>query len=412
MKIKKIKLTSDFKKLYAEGAFVWGDYANQQEEKSKKEVLRLQIGQPDFPPHPLILQAIAEAYLSKKTGYGPPLGILEMRKAVAEEIQPYYKNVILSEKNVAITAGGGKAAIGVICRAIISPSDKILVPCYGYPGHLSGITDAKGKYLAYRLNPEKNYDVDIVDLERKIKKSNAKIIFILSPGNPTGGVIQKDTMEKIAWYVRRYQLVVVADEIYRAHVFDGEFISIVDFPKMIDHTIVIDGPGKRNCLTGARIGYIIASEKFIDEAVRKLNNIRFSCPPMPEQVGLAQTINQKEVIAYTKKMCQEFRRRRDFVVEKLNQIKGIFCPKPAGAFYCYPDIKNTGYDGEKFAKKLLKNKNVCVLPGLSFGGGLIDEKIKKPYGYYHIRISIASSIETLSKALKRIKEFLQNPTFN
>jgi aspartate/methionine/tyrosine aminotransferase len=403
-----MQLTSDFHQLYAEGAFVWGDYANNQEKKTGKKVIRLQIGQPDFPPHEIIVKNIAQAYLDKKTGYGPPLGLDIFRQAVAEEIQPYYQKAKITKENVAITAGGGKTAIGVICRAILSPNDLVLVPCYGYPGHLSGITDAKAKYDSYRLIPEKDYDVDIIDLEAKIKKLNPKVIFLLSPGNPTGGIIKKETMEKIAWLIHRYNLIAVTDEIYRAHVFDGQFISILDFPHMPERTIVIDGPGKRNCLTGARIGYIIGAEKFIDIAVRKINNLRFSCPPMPEQVGLAQSINKKLVLDYMKKMRQEFKKRRDYLVEKLNQIKGIFCPKPGGAFYCFADISQTGYNGETFAKKLLQEKNVCVLPGESFGGGVIDKKTGKPYGYYHIRISFAASMADLAEALNRIKNFLKN----
>lgn len=334
---------------------------------------------------------------------------MKTREAVAEEVQRYYKNVSISSANIAITAGGGKSAIGVICRAILSPGDKVLVPCYGYPGHLGGITDAQAKYFPYRLDPQKDYDVDPDDLERQITKIKPKAIFLLSPGNPTGGVIKKETMEKIAWLVKRNNLIVIADEIYRAHVFEGEFVSIIEFPKLFNQTIIIDGPGKRNCLTGARIGYIIAPQKFIDNAVRKLNNIRFSCPPTAEQVGLAKVINDPEVLEYTKKMCQEFKKRRNFIISKLNEIKGVFCPKPNGAFYCYPDISKTGYTGEELAKKLLEKENVCVLPGESFGGGITDPRMKKPYGYYHIRISIASSVETLSQAITRISHCFTSP---
>jgi len=401
-----IKLTKDFDKLYAEGAFVWGDYAAEQEKKSGKPVLRLQIGQPDFPPHPLVLKAIAQAYLEKKTGYGPPLGLETMRQAVAKEVQAYYQKIKIKKENVAITSGGGKAAIGVVCRAILNSDDRVLVPCYGYPGHLGGITDAKAKYFAYELDPQKNYDINTKDLEIKIKKVKPKVLFLLSPGNPTGGVISQESMEKVAFLVKRYNLIVVSDEIYRGHVFDGDFISILDFPKMLERTIVIDGPAKRNCLTGGRVGYIIAAEEFIDKAVRKLNNIRFSCPATPEQEGLAKTINHQGVINYTKKMCQEFKKRRDYVVAELNKIKGISCPKPGGAFYCYPNIQETGYSGEEFAKKLLEKENVCVLPGQSFGGGVIDKKIGKPYGYYHLRISIASDLPILKESIKRINRFL------
>jgi aminotransferase len=189
-------------------------------------------------------------------------------------------------------------------------------------------------------------------------------------------------------------------------VFEGEFLSIMDFPGMQDRTIIIDAPGKRNCVTGIRIGYIIGPVDYIDGPVRKLNNVRFSCAQTPEQIGLAQSINNKEVLAYTAYMKDEFKKRRDFVLKELNLIPNVTCPKPGGAFYLFPDISKTGYTGAEFAKKILKEKNVCVLPGESFGGGLIDPQTKKPYGTYCVRLSIASSIETLKEALKRIKEFL------
>lgn len=401
-----ISLANDFDNLYAEGAFVWGDLANLQEKKSGKKVIRLQIGQPDFPPHQILIENIAQAYFDKKTGYGPPLGLDELRQAVVMEVQKYYSKAKITKNNVAITAGGGKSAINVVCRSVLNRNDIVLVPCYGYPGHLSGITNVQAKFIPYRLDPGKDYDIDIADFEKKVKHYNPKLVFLLSPGNPTGGVIKVGTLEKISFLAERFDLIIVSDEIYRAHVFDNKFTSILDFPKMEKRTIIIDGPGKRNCLTGARIGYIIGPVDFIDIAVRKLNNIFFSCPPTPEQIGLAKSINHPKILNYIEKMKDEFKKRRDYIVQELNKIKGVSCPKPGGAFYCFPDISETGFNGETFAKKLLEKENVCVLPGISFGGGTIDENTKKPFGYYNIRISFAASIEDLKEAIKRIKIFL------
>ena len=401
-----MKYSNTLNELYAEGAFVWGDYAIAQEKESGQPVLRLQIGQPDFLPHQLIRQAIAEAYQEGKTGYGPPLGQELLRIAVAEEVQKFYQKAKITKNNVAITSGGGKAAIGVIIRALINKGDKILVPCYDYPGHFGGISDAGGIWLPYKLLANKNYDIDMVDLEKQIKETGAKVVILLSPSNPTGGVASYETLEKLARFAEKYDLTIFADEIYRSHVYDGKFISIMDFPGMEKRTVVIDGPGKRNCVPGIRIGYVIGPEDFIDGPIRKLNNVRFSCPPTPEQLGLAKTINHPEVLKYMEEMRIEFKKRRDYVVTTLNSIPGVFCPNPGGAFYVFPDLSKTGYTGEEFAKKLLKEKNVCVLPGESFGGGMMDPETKKPYGTYCIRISIASSIEVLTEALNRMKDFL------
>jgi len=403
-----MKYSDTLGELYAEGAFVWGDYAMTQEKESGSPVLRLQIGQPDFLPHQLVRQAIADAYIAGKTGYGPPLGQEVLRIAVASEVQKFYQKAKITKDNVAITSGGGKAAIGVIMRALINRGDKILVPCFDYPGHFGGISDAGGKWYPYNLLPEKNYDIDIVDLEKQIKETGAKIVVLLSPSNPTGGVASYESLKKLSELAEAHDLVIFADEIYRSHVFDGKFISILDFPGMEKRTVIIDGPGKRNCVPGIRIGYVIGPADFIDGPIRKLNNVRFSCPPTPEQLGLAQTINHPEVLKYMDEMRAEFKSRRDYTVTTLNSIKGITCPNPGGAFYVFPDISKTGMTGEEFAKKLLKEKNVCVLPGESFGGGMMDPKINKPYGTYCIRISIASSIETLKEALNRIKEFVEN----
>lgn len=401
-----MKLANDLDVLYAEGAFVWGEYAVNQEKKSGKPVLKLQIGQPDFLPHPLVRQAIADAYIEGKTGYGPPLGLDVMRTAVAQEVQPYYKKTKITKDNIAITSGGGKSAIGVICRALINKGEKVLVPCYDYPGHLGGISEVKAVWKPYRLLPEKNYDIDIIDLERQIKKIRPKTVVLLSPGNPTGGVASYESLKRLAFLAKKFNLTIISDEIYRGHVFDDEFISIMDFPGMDKRTVVIDGPGKRNCLPGARMGYIIGPAKFIDGPVRKINNVKFSCPSTPLQFGLSKIINNSQVIKYIGEMRSEFKKRRDFVVKTLNSTPGIFCPSPGGAFYVFVDISKVGLTGEQFAKKLLKEKNVCVLPGDSFGGGMIDPKTKKPYGTYYVRISIASSIETLKEALSRIKDFI------
>lgn len=401
-----MKFSNTLGQLVAEGAFVWGDYAIAQEKKSGQPVLRLQIGQPDFLPHPKIREAIAEAYKKGNTGYGPPLGLEVTRIAVAKEIQTYYKKAKITKDNVAITSGGGKSAIGVIFRALINKGDKVLVPCFDYPGHFGGLSDAGAVWLPYKLLPNKDYDIDIIDLEKQIKKTGAKIIVVLSPSNPTGGVASYESLKKISQLAKIYNLTVFADEIYRSHVYDGRFISILDFPGMEKRTVIIDGPGKRNCVPGIRIGYVIGPRDFIDGPIRKLNNVRFSCPPTPEQLGLAKTINDPTVLKYMDKMRKEFKKRRDYVVATLNKIPGIFCPNPGGAFYVFPDILKTGYTGEDFAKKLLKEKNVCFLPGESFGGGMINPATKKPYGTYSIRISIASSIEVLKEGLKRIKDFV------
>lgn len=401
-----MKYSNTLDELYAEGAFVWGDYAASWEKKSGQPVIRLQIGQPDFLPHLLVRQAIAEAYQEGKTGYGPPLGLKTTREAVTKEVQTYYKKAKITKDNIAITSGGGKAAIGVIYRALINKGDKVLVPCFNYPGHFGGISDAGGTWVPYRLLEEKNYEIDIADLEKQIKKTKAKMILILSPSNPTGGVASYKSLEKLSQLAKIYDLTIVADEIYRGHVFDEKFHSIIDFPGMQKRTVVIDGPGKRNCVPGIRMGYIIGPADFIDGPVRKLNNVRFSCPSTPEQLGLEKIINDPDVRKYIEYMRKEFKKRRDYVVKALNDIPGVFCPKPGGAFYVFPDIYKTGYTGEEFAKKLLKEKNVCVLPGESFGGGMIDPITKKPYGTYFIRISIASSLETLKEAISRIKDFI------
>ncbi len=402
-----MKYSNTLDKLVTEGAFVWGDYAINQEKQSNQPVLRLQVGQPDFLPHPIIRQAIAEAYMEGKTGYGPPLGQEVTRIAVAQEIQTYYKKAKITKDNVAITSGGGKSAIGVICRTLIDKDDKVLVPCFGYPGHFSGLSDAGANWLPYKLLPNKGYDMDMIDLEKQIKETGAKIVIVLSPSNPTGGVSSYESLEKMAFLARKFDLTIITDEIYRGHVFDGKFVSIMDFQGMEKRTVVIDGPGKRNCVPGIRIGYVIGPTDFIDGPIRKLNNVRFSCPPTPEQLGLAKTINNPKVTKYIVEMKNEFKKRRDFVVSKLNSIPGVSCPNPGGAFYVFPNISEIGLTGEKFAKKLLKEKNVCVLPGESFGGGMIDPENKKPYGTYCFRISIASSLETLKEALKRIKDFVK-----
>ena len=280
---------------------------------------------------------------------------------------------------------------------LVDPGDEVLVPDPGYPIYESLTRFVGGTPVPVPIRQENDFRLDLDELASLVTP-RTRLIVINSPANPTGGVLTRADLEAIAELAQRHDLWVLADEIYGRILYDGEeHVSIASLPGMAERTIVLDGFCKTFAMTGWRLGYAIVPPSLVATYGQLVINT-ISCAPTFAQIGAVEAIRgpQEPMAA----MVEEFRARRDLVVDGLNAIDGIRCRSPKGAFYAFPDISGTGLDGRRFADRLLAEADVCVLAGTAFGG----------VGTGHIRISYANSHANLRRALERIHEFVGRQT--
>jgi aspartate aminotransferase len=277
---------------------------------------------------------------------------------------------------------------------LVDPGDEVLVPDPGYPIYESLTRFVGGRPVSVPIRMENDFRIDLDELASLVTP-RTRLLVINSPANPTGGVLTRADLEAIADLAIRHDLWVLADEIYGRILYDGEeHVSIASLPGMAERTIVLDGFSKTFAMTGWRLGYAIVPPSLIQTYGQLVINT-ISCAPTFVQVGAVEAIRgpQEPMDA----MVEEFRARRDLVVDGLNAIPGIQCRSPKGAFYVFPDVAGTGLTGRELAERLLAESDVCVLAGTSFGGVGVD----------HVRISYANSRENLTRAMERIRAFVE-----
>ena len=360
-------------------------------EAEGRDIIHLQIGEPDFDTPGHVREAAKRALDEGATHYAPYPGIPALREAIAEDATRR-KGFDVTPDRVFVTVGGK----GVMLYAIlgtIDPGDEAIVPDPGYPIYESLVRFIGGTPVPIPIRMENEFRLDVDELASLITP-RTRMIVINSPANPTGGVLTRDDLERIAALAREHDLVVLADEIYGRILYDGtEHVSIASLPGMAERTIVLDGFSKTFAMTGWRLGYAIVPTSLVKTYGQLIINT-ISCAPTFAQVGAVEALRgpQDDVDA----MVVEFRARRDLVVDGLNAIPGVRSLRPTGAFYAFPDVSGTGLSGAELAERLLHEAGVCVLAGTAFGG----------IGTDHIRISYANSRENLSRALERIGDFV------
>ncbi len=356
------------------------------------DVINLEIGQPDFQTPSNIMEAADRAMANGCTGYSPTLGFNELRQAVADYVKKY-KNVDAGLENVAIVPGG-KPTMFFTMMTLVRPGDEVIYPNPGFPIYESCIKFAEGVPVPLPITAENDFRLDIEKFKSLITPKT-KLIIINSPGNPTGGVFEKEDILAMAEVLRdRPDIFILSDEIYDRLVFDGKTFSIASLPEFRDRTLVLDGFSKSYSMTGWRIGYCVANEEIIKRfELLMVNSV--SCTCSFTQMGALEALTGSQ--DSVDRMREEFRKRRDWLVEALNNIDGIECRLPRGAFYAFPDISSFGLTSKEFADRLLNEEGVALAWGTSFG----------EYGEGHIRISYATSLENLKEAVKRIRRFTQ-----
>jgi aspartate/methionine/tyrosine aminotransferase len=384
-----MKLAERMSRIGVEGAFNVLVRARALEAQGR-DVIHLEIGEPDFPTAQHIVQAAKQALDEGWTHYGPPQGLPELREAIASYVCRT-RGIRAGPEHVCVVPGG-KPVIFFPMLALLEPGDEVIYPNPGFPIYESMINFLAAKPVPIPLVEERGFSFDLNALRAGLTPKT-KMLILNSPHNPTGGVIPAADIRSIAGLVRDRDLIVLSDEIYSRIYFEEPPLSIAALPGMLEKTIILDGFSKTYAMTGWRMGYGVMPEWLV-EAVNKLMVNSNSCTAsFTQRAGIAALNGPQDEVT---KMVAEFRRRRDAFCARLNELPGVRCTLPGGAFYAYPNITGTGWKSEALADALLDRAGVACLSGTSFGA----------YGEGYLRFSIASSYEKLMAAIDRIRQFL------
>jgi aspartate/methionine/tyrosine aminotransferase len=371
--------------LQAEGAYAVLAQA-QALEAQGRQIIHLEIGQPDFETQANIVQAGIRAIATGKTRYNPPSGIPALRQALAEDAGRR-RGVPFTAEQV-VVAPGTKPLLFLPMLALLEPGDEVICPDPGFPSYEAAIGLAGAVPVPVKLVEERGYDWDLAAFDAALSP-RTRLILLNSPGNPTGGINAPGTLAHVAEAARRHDLWILSDEIYCRLIYDGEAPSIVSLPGMRERTIIADGFSKTYAMTGWRLGFGIMPESLAAKMDLLLTHSVGCTATFTQFAGLEAVLGPQDAV---EAVVAEFRRRRDLIVAGLNAIPGIHCPMPQGAFYVFPNVQAFGRSSANLADYLLMEAGVAVLPGAAFGRN----------GEGHLRLSYASSTENIQEALRRI----------
>jgi aminotransferase len=359
-------------------------------EKQGKHIIHLEIGRPDFDTPDHIVEAAIKALKDGKHHYCPNAGVPELRQAIVEKIAEEYKLEYNADSEVIVTNGVAEAVYLAI-NALLDPGDQILIPDPAWLNYQQVTLSNYVEPVPYELFGKKDFQPDPEDIEQRITP-RTKAILLLSPSNPTGSVLHPVTVEKITAIAEKHDLLILSDEIYRKIIFPpAEHISSATLPGMRERTLILDGFSKFYSMTGWRMGYVLGPEKLVNPMLRYHQYMITSVNTFA-QWGAIEALKGDQ--SPSKSMVEEFKKRRDYIHEAVNQIPGFLCVKPDGAFYIFPNIQKTGMDGFQMSHMLLEKAGVATVAGECFG----------KCGAGHIRISYSNSMDNLQKAVARIEE--------
>src|SRR5271166_1525620 len=358
-------------------------------EKQGKHIVHLEIGEPDFDTPANIVEAAVDALHMGYTHYGPSAGLPDLREAIAEDVSKS-RGVKFTADEVVVVPGG-KPIIFFTMLALVEEGDEVIYPNPGFPIYESMINFLSAKAVPIALREERDFRLDVNELAGLIN-DRTKLIILNSPQNPTGGVLTKQDIQDIAAAIGDRDIMVMSDEIYGRLLFEGEQYSIASVDGFKDRTIILDGFSKTYAMTGWRMGYGVMRPDLAGHISRLMTNSN-SCTATFTQVAGIEALrgDQGEV----EKMRLEFQHRRDVFVNGINKVKGFSCRLPKGAFYAFPNVKQTGWPSKKLADALLEEAGVAALSGTAFGA----------FGEGYLRFSVANSIENIEIALDRIDQW-------
>jgi len=354
-----------------------------------KDIVHLEIGEPDFDTPPNIVEAAVDALHHGYTHYGPSPGLPELRQTIADYVATTRGIPVTSQEVVVVP--GGKPIIFYSILALIDEGDEVIYPNPGFPIYESMINYAGGRAVPLPLREDMDFRFDIGELARLLT-DRTRLIILNSPQNPTGGVLSLGDLEDVAAVIGDREVMILSDEIYSRLIFEGEHCSIAAVPGFKERTIILDGFSKTWAMTGWRMGYGIMRPDLAVHISRLMTNSNSCTASFTQRAGMEAMKGDQSAVEY---MRAEFKRRRDAFHERINRIPGFSCRLPKGAFYMFPNITATGWPSRKLADALLEEAGVAALSGTAFG----------QLGEGYLRFSVANSIENIHKALDRIESW-------
>jgi len=357
-------------------------------ERQGKDIVHMEVGEPDFDTPAHIKRAAEEALARGMTKYTPSAGLPELREAIAEHLAT--KGISTDAKNVIVTPGA-KHAIFCALAATLDPGDEVIIPspCWTYEAMVR-IVGGKPVFIESKQSDEFKVKVEQV---QEALTDNTRMILLNYPNNPTGAVMQKKDLQSIIDLAINHDIWILSDEIYDCLVYEGKHVSVMSLPNTAERTIYINGFSKAYAMTGWRLGYAVAPVELIAE-INKIQQASTTCAAgFVQAAGVAALRGPQDCV---REMCDEYRKRRDVIVNGLNSIDEFECIKPAGAFYAFPRIKKPGISSLDFCEFLLREAGVAAVPGSGFG----------PYGEGHARFSYATSIQNIQRGLDQMGDAL------
>jgi len=355
-------------------------------EAQGRDIIHLEIGEPDFDTPAHIVEAGVEALRSGETHYTPAAGIPELRGAIADYISRT-RGIDAGPDRVVVTPGG-KPIIFFTILALAGPGDEIIYPDPGFPIYESVINFAGARAVPLRLREEHDFGFAAAELESLVSE-RTRLVIVNSPHNPTGGIVGDAALRKLAGLADKHDFMILSDEIYSRMLYDDTHASIASLPGMLDRTIILDGFSKTYAMTGWRLGYGVMPEFLAEQVTRLVINCNSCTPAFSQRAAIAALTGPQEAVD---EMVKEFRRRRDAMVQGLNEVPGITCRMPAGAFYVFPNITGLGRSSDEIADLLLNEAGVALLAGTAFGQA----------GEGYLRLSYAASLANIEEALGRL----------
>lgn len=355
-------------------------------------VISFALGEPDFTAPQHVIDATVASLQRGETHYTPNAGIPALRQAVSD----LYKRRGLDYKPSEVLIGAGAISmLNLACTAMLDIGDEVLVPDPGWANYVGLMMQVGAVPVPIHLKEENGFMYDVADLQAALTPKT-KMILLNSPSNPTGGVASADNLRQIADFAKANDLYILTDEIYRELLWDDEpYTSIASFPGMKERTVVVDGFSKTYAMTGMRLAWAVAPEEVIVVMTKLLENVLSSVNEGMQWGGVAALNGSQECV---EEMKRQYRRRREIIVGGLNDMKGVSCLMPKGAFYAFPNISKLGIPSREFAMRLLKEKHVVVVPGTGFGEG----------GEGFVRLAYATSEDNIREGLRRMKEFVES----
>jgi aspartate aminotransferase len=360
-------------------------------EAAGRSIVHMEIGEPDFNTPAHIVEAAIRALRDGWHHYTPSAGILELREVIAESVSRS-RGIEVSPDEVVVTPGA-KPIIFFSLLALIEEGDEVIYPNPGFPIYESMIRYAGGRPVPIRLREELDFGIDVDELVHYFGP-RTKMVILNSPNNPTGSVLRREDLTQLAEAFAGSNVMFLSDEIYSRILYEGEPVSIGSLPGMKERTVILDGFSKTYAMTGWRLGYGVMNRRLAAQVTKLMTNSNSCTAAFTQKAGVMALNGDQSSVA---EMVETFRTRRDHLVKLLNEIKGVACRTPRGAFYVFPNIQNLRRSSSDLARKLLREAGVAVLSGTAFG----------EYGEGYLRLSYATSAEMLEEGVRRIRDFVE-----